>query len=62
MAYKCEMFMNCIKNFIGICKKQTNVYICEGTNMTYKWKVFESGNLAHMGITDMYIQCTMFLI
>ena len=46
MAIKCEIFMNCSNNFIGICKKLKQLWLpnmeclknqrCEGTNMASK--------------------------
>ena len=53
VAAKCEMFMNCSKNCIGICQK-TNMttkqeYVrdhrCERTHIPYKCKIFETVNL-----------------
>ena len=50
MPAKCEIFMNYSKNLISICKKQiwllNKEYLrdqrCEGGNVAYKCKIFES--------------------
>ena len=57
MVVKYEMFMNCIENVIGICKKQiwlpNKEYVrdhrCERTNVAYKCKIFEAVTLRHHG-------------
>ena len=50
MASKCEVFMNCNKNFTGAGNNQillTNKeylwgHKCERTNLAYKYKIFEA--------------------
>ena len=64
MVPKCEIFMNCSKRFIGICKKKkqkkqkqirlpNKKYIrdhrCQRTNIAYKCKIFEVVNLTFHG-------------
>ena len=56
-AAKCEFFMNCSKQLIGIFKKQVwlpeNEYFtdhrCERTDMAYKCQIFEAVNLTLPG-------------
>ena len=47
MTAKCEIFLNCIRNFIGIAKTKYDFQIgilkdhrCERKNMAYECKIF----------------------